>query len=1230
MPATRPQLTALAAERILVLDGAMGTMIQAAGPQEADFRGDLLRDHPEDLQGNNDLLCLTRPDLIRGIHDGYLAAGADIVTTNTFNGTAISQREYGTAHLTAEINRAAARLAREAAEAWTQKTPDRPRFVAGSVPPTNRTASISPDVERPGLRNVTFAELAAAYREQVAALLDGGADILLIETIFDTLNAKAAIRAIGQETAARGQDVPVWISGTITDQSGRTLSGQTAEAFWISVRHARPFAVGLNCALGAEQLHPHVAELSRVADTLVSAHPNAGLPNDLGQYDQSAAEMARLVGDFARDGLVNLVGGCCGSTPEYIAAIADAVAGVAPREVVPAPGGTQLSGLEPLHIRPESLLINVGERTNVAGSRKFARLIREEQFEPALDIARDQVRGGAQILDVNMDDPLLEGVEAMRQFLLLLSSDPEIARIPVMIDSSRWEILAAGLECVQGKSVVNSLSLKEGEEEFRAHARHVRDHGAAAVVMCFDEQGQADTRERRQEIAARAYRILVEQEGWDPEDVIIDANVFAVATGLPEHDRYAVDFIEAVRWIKANLPGCLTSGGISNLSFSYRGNDAVREAMHAVFLYHALDAGLDLAIVNAGRLPVYADIDRELRDLVEDVILARRPGAPDELTELAQRYQGQTQAVTRDDRWRELPVAERLEHALVHGIGDHVEADTAEALDALQEPLRVIEGPLMDGMNTVGDLFGSGKMFLPQVIRSARVMKQAVRVLEPALLAARAEGRNQGKVLLATVKGDVHDIGKNIVGVVLGCNNYEVIDLGVMVPVDAILTAAREHDVDVIGLSGLITPSLDEMVHVAGQMQKEELDLPLLIGGATTSRTHTAVRIDPRYEAPVVHVTDASRAPGVVGKLLDPAARAGFAGETKVAYAEVRERREREQAARELVPLEKAREAALSTDWTAYAPPRPRVAGLTVIPELDIARLRPFIDWTPFFITWQLKGKHPRIFEHPKYGGEARRLFDDAQRLLDRMEAEQVVQARGVAGLWPAARRGDDLVIYTDESRQQERMVVHHLRRQRAEAKTGVCPCLADLVAPEDSGVADWVGGFAVSGGFGADAFAAVFERQDDDYQAILVKALADRLAEAFAERLHWQVRHDLWGYEPDAEPDNERLIAEQYRGIRPAPGYPACPDHTEKPALFELLEAPTRLGVSLTESCMMVPAASVSGWYFSHPEARYFGIGRIGRDQVSDYARRKNWDLATAERWLAPILGYEPSAETP
>ena len=1227
MADVQAQLEQLAKGRILVLDGAMGTMIQAAGPDEADFRGDLLRDHPQDLKGDNDLLCLTRPAIIADIHDGYLAAGADIITTNTFNGTVISQREYGIGHLTADINRAAARLAREAADRWTERTPDRPRFAAGSLPPTNRTASLSPDVEHPGRRNVTFSELVSAYAEQVAALLDGGVQILLVETIFDTLNAKAALWAIEAEFDRRRARVPVWISGTITDRSGRTLSGQTPEAFLISVQHARPFAVGLNCALGADQLRPHVEDLSRRADTLVSAHPNAGLPNDLGGYDETPERMAGLLGEFARAGLVNLVGGCCGTTPEFIAAFADAVAGVPPRRVPERAAGTNLSGLEPLYIRDDSLLVNVGERTNVAGSRKFARLIGEEKFEDALQVARQQVRGGAQILDVNMDDPLLDGVESMRKFLLLLAGDPEIARIPVMIDSSRWEVLAAGLECLQGKCVVNSISLKEGEDEFRRQARAVRRHGAAAVVMAFDERGQADTIERRREVCTRAYRILVEEEGWDPADIIFDANVFAVATGLSEHDRYALDFLETVRWIKSELPGCRTSGGISNLSFSFRGNDAVREAMHAVFLYHAVQAGLDLAIVNAGRLPVYAEIEPELREAAEDVILARRPDAADRLTELAQGFRGRRREELEDLGWRQAPVADRLAHAMVHGLSDFVEADTAEALAELGVALLVIEGPLMAGMNRVGDLFGAGKMFLPQVIRSARVMKQAVRVLEPALAAARTTGQTRGKVLLATVKGDVHDIGKNIVGVVLGCNNYEVVDLGVMVSVDKILEAARTHEVDIVGLSGLITPSLDEMVHVAGEMQRQGLELPLLVGGATTSRTHTAVRIDPAYAGAVVHVNDASRAPGVVSRLLNTDAVAAFTEETKQSYAELRERRSREQSVRDLLSLAEARGRSLITDWTTYTPPRPRIPGMTVIPDIDLAKLRPFIDWTPFFQTWQLKGRFPDIFERADMGGEARRLHGDAEAMLDELTASGAVTARGVLGLFPAASRGDDLVIYTGEDRGEDRVVLHHLRRQRADAATGVCPCLADLVAPEDSGCPDWLGAFAVSAGFGADELARRYERDGDDYRAIMVKALADRLAEAFAERMHWVVRHELWGYEPDPEPDNEKLVAEEYRGIRPAPGYPACPDHTEKRALFDLLDARKHIGADLTESCMMTPGASVSGWYFSHPEARYFGLGRLGRDQITDYAARKNWSQAEAERWLAPVLAYEPTS---
>jgi len=1226
----RHQLADLAAQRIIILDGAMGTMIQQAGPDEADFRGDLLRDHPRDVRGNNDLLCLTRPDLIRSIHEAYLAAGADVTTTNTFNATSISQLDYGTEHLVRDINLAAARLAREAADAAMAKDPSRPRFVAGSLPPTNRTASLSPDVEQPGMRNVTFADLVTAYTEQTAALLDGGVDLLIVETVFDTLNAKAALWAIARELHERDVDVPVWVSGTITDQSGRTLSGQTAEAFWTSVRHARPFAVGLNCAMGAELLRPHVEELARRADTLVAVHPNAGLPNALGGYDETPEEMAAILAEFAQAGLLNIVGGCCGTTPDYIAAMAEAVRGIPPRQVPASTTDTVLSGLEPLHIRDDSLLVNIGERTNVAGSRKFARLIREERFEEALQVARQQVRGGAQILDVNMDDPMLDAVEAMRRFLLLMASDPEIARVPVMIDSSRWEVLEAGLECLQGKCIVNSLSLKEGEDLFRAQARQVRRHGAAALIMAFDEKGQADTLERRCAVCERVYKILVEDEGWDPGDVIFDANVFAVATGLPEHDRYALDFLEALRWIKANLPGCRTSGGISNLSFSFRGNDTVREAMHAVFLYHAVQAGLDLAIVNAGRLPVYGDIAPELRDAAEDVILARRPDAADRLTEVAQKFQGKGKALVEDLSWREAPVNERLAYALVHGNGDHVQVDTEEALAELGAALLVIEGPLMEGMNQVGDLFGAGKMFLPQVIRSARVMKQAVKILEPALLAAQKAGTTRGKVLLATVRGDVHDIGKNIVGVVLGCNNYEVVDLGVMVSAEKILEAARTEEVDIVGLSGLITPSLDEMVHVAGEMQRLGMQTPLLIGGATTSRAHTAVRIDPAFDgAAVVHVSDASRAPGVVRTLLDAGAVESFTSETREAYAAERDRRDRDQAAREILTLDQARQQAVALDWSAYEPPRPRFPGLTVIPDLDHAKLHPFIDWTPFFHTWQLKGRYPEILDKPQVGAEARRLFDDAQAMLAIMAEDDRVKARGVAGLFPAASRGDDIVVYTGDDRREERLILHHLRKQRAGGPDASCPCLADLVAPEDSGRLDWVGAFAVSAGFGAEELAAEFERDGDDYRSILVKSLADRLAEAFAERLHWNIRHELWGFEPDKDPDNESLIKEEYQGIRPAPGYPSCPDHTEKPALFELLDAREHLGVDLTESFMMTPAASVCGWYFSHPDARYFALGRVGRDQVLDYAARKGWTPAEAERWLAPNLAYDPAKES-
>jgi 5-methyltetrahydrofolate--homocysteine methyltransferase len=1220
----RERLLAIARERIIVLDGAMGTMLQRHGLDEAAYRGDRFQDHHSDVRGNHDLLCLTQPDAVRWVHAAYFAAGADIVTTNTFNGTAITQADYGTAHLVREINNAAARLAREAADEATRRTPDRPRFVAGSLPPTNRTASLSPDVERPGLRTVTFAELVEAYAEQADALLEGGADLLLVETIFDTLNAKAALVAIARVLRARREQVPVWISGTITDRSGRTLSGQTPEAFWISVRHARPWAVGFNCALGPDLLRPHVETLSRLADTLVGAYPNAGLPNAMGGYDLTPSQLAEALGEYARSGLVNLVGGCCGTGPDHIAALDEAVRGLPPRRVVEPPRFTMLSGLEPLVIRDDTLFVNVGERTNVAGSRQFARLIREGRHEEALDVARDQVRSGAQILDVNMDDALLDGAAAMREFLNTLASDPEIARVPLMIDSSRWEILEAGLACVQGKSVVNSLSLKDGEDLFRARARFVREHGAAAVVMAFDEEGQADTLARRIAVCRRAYRILVEEEGWDRHDVIFDPNVFAVATGLPEHDRYGVDFLEATRWIKANLPGALVSGGISNLSFSFRGHDAVREAMHTVFLYHAIAAGLDLGIVNAGRLPVYEDVDPALREAVEDVILARRPDAGDRLTALAQSTGGGLRADTAGDRtWREQPIDARLAHALVHGLMEDIEADTLEALAALGEPIGVIEGPLMAGMNRVGDLFGAGKMFLPQVIRSARVMKRAVAVLEPYLEAGRTSSgrRNAGRVVLATVKGDVHDIGKNIVGVVLGCNNYEVHDLGTMVGADRILEAARELKADVVGLSGLITPSLDEMVHVAGQMQRLGLTLPLLIGGATTSRTHTAVKIAPAYTGPVVHVLDASRAPEVVGKLLDDARRDTFTAAVAAEYAEVRAGRARQDASRDLLALADARRRPLVTAWDGYEPAWPRRAGVTVLRDVPLAVLQPFIDWTPFFHTWQLKGRYPDIFERPDTGAEARRLFADAQELLRELAGPDGLRAHGVAGIFPAGRRGDDVEVYRDGDRREVRAVLHFLRRQRPDSREGACPSLADYIAAADGGPPDWIGAFAVSAGFGADAAAARHERAGDDYRAILVKALADRLAEAFAEYLHHHVRTELWGYAAGEDTDSARLIREEYRGIRPAPGYPACPDHTEKVALFDLLDCGATLGLELTESCMVMPGASVCGYYFAHPEARYFGLGKLGRDQLVDYAARKGMPVEVCERWLSPVL---------
>ncbi len=1220
---TRKQLGRLAADRILILDGAMGTMIQSYGLGELDFRGSLLKDHPRDLKGNNDILNLTQPGVISEIYRGYLEAGADIITTNTFNGTSISQSDYHTEHLVRDINLASARLAREAADDYTRRHPERPRFVAGSLAPTNRTCSISPDVNDPGLRNVTFAELVRSYSEEAEALLDGGADLLLIETIFDPLNSKAAVFAVQELLERRGTpDLPVWISGTIVDTSGRTLTGQTGEAFWISLSHADAAVFGLNCALGARALRPFLAEIAQLADTLVSVHPNAGLPNELGGYDETPAQMAAILSEFAQDGLVNIVGGCCGTTPAYIKAIDEAMRGLKPRRIPEPRRGTYLAGLEALRIDESSLFVNIGERTNVAGSKKFARLIRDGRHEEALEVARQQVQGGAQIIDVNMDDAMLDAPRAMTSFLNMVASDPEISRVPVMVDSSDFAVLEAGLCCLQGKGVVNSLSLKDGEDEFRRRARLVRRYGAATVVMAFDEQGQADTLERRVSVCRRAWDILTKEVGFPPEDIIFDPNVFAVATGLPEHDRYAVDYIETCRVIKATMPGARISGGISNLSFAFRGNDRVREAMHSVFLYHAIGAGLDMGIVNAGQLAVYEEIEPALLEAVEDVILARRPDAAERLLAVAAASEDTKAAQHEAAAWRSLSVSERLAHALLSGDAEFVEEDTMAALQELGQPLLVIEGPLMAGMNRVGELFGAGKMFLPQVIRSARVMKRAVAVLDPYLQASKtAANANAGRVLLATVKGDVHDIGKNIVGVVLGCNNYEIIDLGVMVPADRIIATAIERKVDIIGLSGLITPSLGEMVQVAKEMTRQGLTLPLLIGGATTSRVHTAVKIDPHYAPGVVHVQDASRAVGVVGSLISDRTRDETLARVRVEYEKVRSDREAADDARELLSLADARRQALRLDFSAHTPETPRLTGVHVIDNQDLGELRERIDWTPFFQTWRLNGKYPRIFDDARVGPEARRLFDEAQVMLDEVVAAGSLRASGVWGLWPAASDVDDLVFFTDESRQTELARVPFLRQQRRSSGDRPNLCLTDFVAPRRSGVPDWVGAFVVTAGLGVDELVQRFEKDGDDFRAILMKSLADRLAEAFAEHLHLKLRREWWGYAADETLDHDALVEEKYRGIRPAPGYPACPDHVSKLALFTLLDATKATGAALTESCAIHPASSVAGWYFAHPQARYFGVGRLAPDQVADYAARTGLTNEEATAWLAANL---------
>jgi len=1226
-------LTAAARDRILVLDGAMGTMIQALRLDEDGYRGDRFKDWMQDVKGNNDLLNLTQGPAIRDIHVAYLEAGADIVETNTFSSTTIAQADYAMEELAYELNLVGARLAREACDIVTARDPARPRFVAGALGPTNRTLSISPDVNNPGYRAVTFDQMREAYAEAVRGLIDGGSDILLVETIFDTLNAKAALFAIDEVLEEKGVSLPVMISGTITDLSGRTLSGQTPEAFWYSVRHSQPFSIGLNCALGAKEMRAHVAELSRVADTLVCAYPNAGLPNEFGEYDESPEAMAELVGEFAASGLVNIVGGCCGTTPDHIRAIAQAVAGHAPRKPAEPPRHMRLSGLEPFVLTPEINFVNVGERTNVTGSARFRKLIKEDNYPTALEVARQQVESGAQIIDVNMDEGLLDSKEAMVTFLNLIAAEPDIARVPVMIDSSKWEVIEAGLKCVQGKAVVNSISMKEGKDAFIAQAKLVRRHGAAVVVMAFDEQGQADTQARKTEICQRSYEILVNEVGFPPEDIIFDPNIFAVATGIAEHDNYGVDFIEATRWIRQNLPHAHVSGGVSNLSFSFRGNEPVREAMHSVFLYHAIAAGMDMGIVNAGQLAVYDDVDPELRELSEDVVLNKRSDSTDRLLEIAERFRGKGgKQQVQDLSWRERPVEERLSHALVSGITDYIEEDVEEARAKAERPLHVIEGPLMAGMNIVGDLFGAGKMFLPQVVKSARVMKQAVAYLMPYMEQEKLEQGivdmpSAGKILLATVKGDVHDIGKNIVGVVLQCNNFEVIDLGVMVPAAKILETARKEKVDVIGLSGLITPSLDEMCHVAAEMEREGFDLPLLIGGATTSLIHTAVKIHPNYRrSQAVYVTDASRAVGVVSSLLSQDMKPAYVDGLRAEYRKVTEAHERSEREKQRLPLARARANAHKVDWTSYDPPKPSFTGLKVFETWDLADLARYIDWTPFFQTWELKGRYPKILEDEKQGEAARQLFVDAQAMLAKIIDEKWFAPRAVVGFWPANAVDDDIRLFTDEARKDELATFFTLRQQLTKRDGKANVALSDFVAPVESGKADWIGGFVVTAGIEEVAIAERFERANDDYSSILVKALADRFAEAFAERMHEVVRREFWGYGKDEAFSPEDLIGEPYRGIRPAPGYPAQPDHTEKVTLFELLDAEANAGVVLTESMAMWPGSSVSGIYLSHPESYYFGVAKVERDQVQDYAARKGMDVVAVERWLGPILNYTPA----
>jgi 5-methyltetrahydrofolate--homocysteine methyltransferase len=1229
-------------QRILILDGAMGTMIQQYKLTEDHYRGvtahgdnteprQSFADHPLDLKGNNDLLLLTQPHIIRGIHAEYLAAGADILETNTFNANSVSMADYQMEHLVYELNVAGAKLARDVCDEFENRVPDKPRFVAGVLGPTTRTASISPDVNDPGFRNINFDQLVEGYAEAIRGLLDGGADLLMVETIFDTLNAKAALFAIEQYFDRHNVCVPIMISGTITDASGRTLSGQTTEAFWNSLSHTKPLSIGLNCALGAELMRPYVEELSRVATTYLSAHPNAGLPNPLSEtgYDESPEHTAKLVKEFAASGFLNIAGGCCGTTPAHIKAIAEALKDAPPRRIPELEKKCRLSGLEPFNIGDDSLFVNVGERTNVTGSKMFARLVLAGDYPTAVNVARQQVENGAQVIDINMDEAMLDSQLAMTKYLNLISSEPDISRVPLMIDSSKWSVIEAGLKCVQGKAIVNSISMKEGEAEFIKYAKLVRCYGAAAVVMAFDEKGQADTQQRKIEICQRSYDILVNQVGFPPEDIIFDPNIFAIATGIEEHNNYAVDFIEATRWIRKNLPYAKISGGVSNVSFSFRGNDAMREAIHTVFLYHAVQAGMNMGIVNAGQLGVYDEIPTDLREAVEDVVLNRRPDAGERLVLMAENVTGGAKVQVEDLAWRQGTVQERLTHALVRGINTYVVEDTEEARLQSTYPVEVIEGALMTGMNVVGDLFGAGKMFLPQVVKSARVMKQAVAHLVPYIEAEKArsgDNKPKGKIVIATVKGDVHDIGKNIVTVVLQCNNFEVINMGVMVPCQKILDTAREHNADMIGLSGLITPSLEEMAYVAKEMQRQGFTIPLLIGGATTSRMHTAVKIEPHYTSGVtVYVTDASRAVGVCNNLLSSTLHDNYVSGIKTDYAKTRELHANKKPQGARYKLADARAHGLKTDWASYTPPKPSFIGVLELSDYSLAEISPYIDWTPFFQTWELSGRYPKILQDEIIGEAARNLFHDAQAMLKRIIDEKWLSANAVFGLFPAnSVNSDDIEIYTDESRSRVAMTWHNLRQQMVKPEDKPNLSLGDFIAPKESGVADYIGAFAVTTGIGIDERVAEFESKHDDYNSIMLKALADRLAEAFAELLHARIRREFWGYAADEQISTEDLIDEKYRGIRPAPGYPACPDHTEKRALFELLDAPNKAGITLTESFAMLPTAAVSGFYFSHPQSQYFATAKADKDQIEDYAQRKGLSLEETERWLAPALNYD------